>query len=73
MEREIIVEDKKNNSYKLILKVELDEDDEALLKKRFNLLALSPKLNNEQTEILETLFGYYWYKNCEINVLKQDE
>lgn len=69
MEKEIIVEDKKNNSYKLILKVELDEDDEALLKKRFNLLALSPKLSNEQTEILETLFGYYWYKNCEINII----
>ena len=33
MEKEIIVEDKKNNSYKLILKVELDEDDEVLLKK----------------------------------------
>nr|DAQ38325.1 MAG TPA: hypothetical protein [Microviridae sp.] len=73
MEREIIVENKKNNSYKLILRVELDEDDEVLLKKRFNLLALSPRLSNEQTEILETLFGYYWYKNCEINILKQDE
>ena len=70
MEKGIIVKDKKNDLYKLILKVELDEDDEALLKKRFNLLALSPKLNNEQTEILETLFGYYWYKNCEINIIK---
>ena len=69
MEKEIMVEDKKN-SYKLILKVELDEDDEALLKKKFNLLALSPKLSNEQTEVLETLFGYYWYKNCEINTIK---
>ena len=73
MERKIIIENKKNDSYKLILRVELDEDDEALLKKRFNLLALSPRLSNEQTEIIETLFGYYWYKNCEINVLKQDE
>ena len=73
MEKEIIVEDKKNNSYKLILKVELDEDDETLLKKRFNLLALSPRLSNEQTEMLEILFGYYWYKDCEINILKQDE
>lgn len=70
MEKEIIVEDKKNDSYKLILKIELDEEDEQLLKKRFNLLALSPKLNNEQSEILETLFGYYWYKNCEINIVK---
>ena len=69
MEKEIIVEDKKNNLYKLILKVELDKDDEALIKKRLNLLALSPKLNDEQTEILETLFGYYWYKNCEINII----
>ena len=41
-----------------------------LLKKRFNLLALSPKLNNEQSEVIETLFGYYWYKNCEINIIK---
>lgn len=70
MEKEIEIKDKKNNLYKLILKLELDEDDEELLKKRFNLLALSPKLNNEQTEIIETLFGYYWYKNCEINIIK---
>ena len=33
MGKEIIVEDKRNDSYKLILKVELDEDDELLLKK----------------------------------------
>ena len=70
MEKEIIVEDKRNDSYKLVLKIELDEEDEQLLKKRFNLLALSPKLNNEQNEILETLFGYYWYKDCEINIIK---
>lgn len=73
MEKEIVIENKENNSYKLILKLELDEDDEKLLKKRLNLLALSTKLNNEQSEILETLFGYYWYKECEINVLKQNE
>lgn len=73
MGKEIIVEDKRNDSYKLILKVELDEDDELLLKKRFNLLALSTKLSNEQTEILETLFGYYWYKDCEININKRYE
>ena len=70
MEKEIIIESKKNNSYKLILKVDLDEEDELLLKKRLNLLALSVKLSNEQTEILETLFGYYWCKNCEININK---
>ena len=74
MEKEIIVESKKkNDSYKLILKVELDEEDELLLKKRLNLLALSVKLSNEQTEILETLFGYYWYKDCEININKRHE
>lgn len=69
MEKEIMVKNKKNNSYKLILKVELNKDDETLLKKRFNLLALSPRLSNEQTKILETLFGYYWYKDCEINTI----
>lgn len=73
MEKEIIVNSKKDDSYKLVLKVELNEDDESLLKKRLNLLALSPKLDDKKTEMLETLFGYYWYKNCEINVLKQDE
>lgn len=73
MEKEIVIENKENDSYKLILKLELDEDDEKLLKKRLNLLALSTKLNNEQNEILEILFGYYWYKECEINILKQDE
>ena len=73
MEKEIIVESKKNDSYKLILKVELDEEDELLLKKRLNLLALSVNLSNEQTEILETLFGYHWYKDCEININKKHE
>ena len=33
MGKEIIVKSKKNDSYKLILKVELDEEDELLLKK----------------------------------------
>lgn len=73
MEKEIIIENKKNDSYKLIFKLELNEDDENLLKKRLNLLALSTKLDNEQSEILETVFGYYWYKECEINILKQNE
>ena len=56
MEKEIVIENKENNSCKLILRLELDEDDEKLLKKRLNLLALSTKLNNEQSEILETLY-----------------
>ena len=73
MEKEIIVESRGNDSYKLILKVELDEEDESLLKKRFNLLALSVRLSNEQIEILETLFGYYWYRDCEININKRYE
>ena len=33
MGKEIIVEDKRNDSYKLVLKIELDEEDEQLLKK----------------------------------------
>lgn len=70
MEREIEIRAKENSSYKLILKLELNEEDEELLKKRFNLLALSPKLNNEQSEIIEILYGYYWYKDCEINIVK---
>ena len=53
--------------------MELDEEDESLLKKGLHLLALSVKLSNEQTEILETLFGYYWYKDCEININKRHE
>ena len=73
MEKEIEIRAKKNDSYKLILKLELNEEDEELLKKRFNLLVLSPKLNNEQSEVIETLFGYYWYENCEINIVKQHE
>jgi hypothetical protein len=73
MEREIEIKAKENDSYKLILKLELSKDDEELLKKKFNLLALSPKLNNEQSEVIETLFGYHWYKNCEINIIKQYE
>ena len=70
MKKEIEIRAKGNDSYKLILKLELNEEDEELLKKRFNLLVLPPKLNNEQSEVIETLFGYYWYKNCEINIIK---
>jgi hypothetical protein len=70
MKKEIIVESKREESYKLILSLELNEEEEELIKKRFNLLALSPNLSSEQTEILETLFGYYWYRNCEINIIK---
>ena len=70
MEKLIVIEDKVTKDYKLILKVDIDEEDEDLLKKRFNLLALSQKLSNKQTELLEIIFGYYWYKNCEINIIK---
>ena len=70
MEKLIVVEDKRTKICKLILKVDIDEEAEDLLKKRFNLLALSQKLSNKQTELLETVFGYYWYKNCEINIIK---
>ena len=73
MGKEIVIEHKEYKDYKLILKVNLNKEDEDLLKKRFNLLALSPNISSEQHEILETLFGYYWYKHCEINILKQDE
>ena len=73
MEKEIGIRAKENDSYKLILKLELNEEDEELLKKKYNLLALAPKLNNEQSEVIETLFGYYWYKNCEINIIKKYE
>ena len=55
MEKEIVIEHKENKDYKLILKVDIDEEDEDLLKKRFNLLALSQKLSNKQTELLQIL------------------
>ena len=70
MRKEIEIRAKENDSYKLILKLELGKEDEKLLEKGYNLLALSPKLNNEQSEVIEILFGYYWYKNCEINIIK---
>lgn len=70
MGKELIVRSKSHEDYKLILKVDIDNDDEELLKKRFNLLALNQKLSNEQQEILESLFGYYWYKECEIDIFK---
>ena len=73
MEKEIVVEDKKNKAYKLILKVNINEDDEDLLKKGFNLLALNPNLNSLQIQILEKVFGFYWYKSCEIKIIKQNE
>jgi hypothetical protein len=73
MGKEIIVEDKKNKAYKLVLKASINEDDENLLKKGLNLLALSPNLSSIQIQMLERVFGYYWYKDCEIKIIKQDE
>ena len=73
MEKELIIRSKSHEDYKIILKVDVDKDDEDLLKKRLNLLALNQKLSNEQQEILEFLFGYYWYKKCEIDIFKQNE
>lgn len=70
MGKELIVRNKSHEDYKLILKVDVDNDDEELLKKRFNLLALNRKLSDKQREILESLFGYYWYKHCEIDTFK---
>ena len=70
MGKEVEIRAKENDSYRPISSKNQNEDDEELLKKRFNLLALSPKLNNEQSEVIETLFGYYWYKNCETNIIK---
>lgn len=73
IEKEIELRAKENNSYKLIIKLELNEEEAELLKKRFNLLGLSPKLNDEQDEVIETVLGNFWYKNCEINIIKQYE
>ena len=73
MGKEIVVEDKKNKAYKLILKASINEDDENLLKKGLNLLALNPNLSSKQLQILEKVFGYYWYKSCDIKIIKQDE
>ena len=70
MKKEIEIRAKENDSYKLILKLELNEEDEELLKKRFNLLALSPKLNNEQNEVIETLFGWLVFLILSFNVFK---
>ena len=70
MGKEIVIEHKEIKDYKLILKVNINKEDEELLKRKFNLLALSHNLSSEQYEILEALFGYYWYRHCEINIIK---
>ena len=67
MEKLTAVENKKQRK-QVILEVDLNREDEDLLKKKLNLLALSQKLSNEQTELLETIFGYYWYKDCEMSI-----
>ena len=70
MEKEVIVKNKSNKEYKLVLKIDIDKDDGELLKKGYNLLVLGQKLSEKQNEILETVFGYYWYKKCKIEILK---
>lgn len=70
MEKEVIVKNKSNKEYKLVLKIDIDKDDGELLKKGYNLLVLGQKLSKKQNEILEAVFGYYWYKKCEIKILK---
>ena len=69
MEKLIAVENRKQRK-QVILEVNLNREDEDLLKKKLYLLALGQKLSNEQTELLETIFGYDWYKNSEINIIK---
>ena len=69
MEKLIAAENKKQRK-QVILEVDLNRENEDQLKKKLYLLALSQKLSNEQTELLETIFGYDWYKNCEINIIK---
>lgn len=70
MEKEIIIEKRGYEEYKLVLKIDIDKDDKALLKKGYYLLVLGRKLSEKQSEKLEAVFGYYWYKECEINILK---
>lgn len=70
MGKKIMVERKEDDSYKLILKIELDEEHEHMLKKGYIALALFQNLSKKQTEIIEKLFGYYWYKNCKIKIVK---
>ena len=69
MEKLITVENRKQRK-QVMFEVDLNRGEEDLLRKKLNLLALSQKLSNEQTELLETIFGYDWYKNCEINIIK---
>ena len=69
MEKLIAVENKKQRK-QVILEVNLNREDVDLLKKKFDLLVLSQKLSNEQTELLETIFGCDWDNNCEINIIK---
>ena len=70
MEKEAIVKKRGNEEYKLVLKIDISKDDKELLKKGYNLLVLGQRLSEKQNEILETVFGYYWYKECEIDILK---
>ena len=69
MEKLIVVENKKQRK-QVILEVDLDRENEDLLKKGFYLLALNQKLSNEQTELPETIFGNDWDKNSEIKIIK---
>ena len=66
MKKEVIIKHKGIEDYKIILKIEVDKEFEDLLKKKLYLLALELKMSNEQSEILDEVYGFYWYKQCEI-------
>ena len=59
MEKLIAVDNRKQRK-QVVLEVNLNREDEDLLKKKLYLLALGQKLSNEQTELLESIFGYDW-------------
>ena len=48
-------------------------EKEIAIKKGYNLIALLPNLKASQLGALEKLFGFDWYKNCEINIIEQYE
>lgn len=66
----IEVKSVEDNTFKIILEVELDEYDRDYIRRKYYGLALFNRLKEKQIEVIERVYGYEWYKKCIIKIVK---
>ena len=62
--RTIEVKSVEDDTFKIILEVELNRYDREYIRKEYYSLALFGRLKEKQLEVIEKVYGYEWYKKC---------